>query len=41
MIKAKQSERESKRFDGDYRKEQRHLQQTLKELDTGNIFISI
>ena len=35
MIKAKQSERESKRLEGDVKKEQRHLHHTLKELDVG------
>jgi isoleucyl-tRNA synthetase len=35
MIKAKQSERESKRLEGDVKKEQRHLHHTLKELDIG------
>jgi hypothetical protein len=35
MIKAKQSERESKRLDGDVKKEQRHLHHTLQELDVG------
>jgi hypothetical protein len=35
MIKAKQSERESKRLEGDVKKEQRHLNHTLKELDVG------
>ena len=35
MIKAKQSERETKRLEGDIKKEQRHLHHTLKELDVG------
>lgn len=35
MIKAKQSEREGKRVDGDVKKEQRHLNHTLKDLDIG------
>jgi hypothetical protein len=35
MIKSKQTERESKRFDTDIKKEQRHLQYSLKELDMG------
>ncbi|CAF4274674.1 unnamed protein product, partial [Rotaria sp. Silwood2] len=33
MIKAKQTEREGKRLEGDVKKEQRHLHHTLKELD--------
>ncbi len=39
MIKAKQSERESKRLEGDVKKEQRHLHHTLKELDIGQYWI--
>ena len=35
MIKAKHNERESKRLEGDVKKDQRHLHQTLKELDVG------
>ena len=35
MIKAKQSEREVKRSEGDVKKEQRHLHHTLKDLDVG------
>ena len=35
MIKAKHSERESKRLEGDVKKDQRHLHHTLKELDVG------
>lgn len=37
MIKAKQTERESKRLEGDVKKEQRHLHHTLKELDSGKV----
>ncbi len=37
MIKSKQNERESKRLEGDVRKEQRHLHHTLKELDVGKL----
>jgi hypothetical protein len=40
MIKAKQTERESKRLEGDVRKEQRHLNHTLKELDIGKYLIN-
>ncbi len=35
MIKSKQSERETKRLEGDVKKEQRHLNHTLRELDVG------
>jgi hypothetical protein len=35
MIKSKQSEREVKRLEGDVKKEQRHLNHTLKGLDVG------
>lgn len=38
MIKSKQTEREGKRVDGDVKKEQRHLNHTLKELDIGTVF---
>ena len=44
MIKAKQSEREAKRLEGDIKKEQRHLNHSLRELDVGKYkfkFISI
>jgi len=41
MIKAKQTERESKRLEGDVKKEQRHLNHTLKELDVGKYLIYI
>lgn len=37
MIKSKQSERESKRLEGDVKKEQRYLNHTLKELDVDSI----
>jgi len=37
MIKSKQTERESKRLEGDVKKEQRYLNHTLKELDVGRI----
>ncbi len=39
MIKSKHNERESKRLEGDVKKEQRHLNHTLKELDVGKYFI--
>ncbi len=39
MIKSKQTERESKRLEGDVKKEQRHLHHTLKELDVGQYWI--
>ncbi len=35
MIKAKQSEREAKRLEGDIKKEQRQLQHSLRNLDVG------
>jgi hypothetical protein len=35
MIKAKQTEREAKRLEGDIKKEQRHLHYSLKGLDVG------
>jgi len=35
MIKAKQSEREAKRLEGDIKKEKRHLHHSLRELDVG------
>jgi hypothetical protein len=35
MIKAKQSEREAKRLEGDIKKEQRQLRHSLRELDVG------
>jgi hypothetical protein len=35
MIKSKQNERESKRSEGDVKKEQRHLHHTLNELAVG------
>lgn len=35
MIKAKQSEREAKRLEGDIKKEQRRLQYSLRDLDVG------
>ena len=35
MIKAKKSEREVKRLEGDIKKEQQHLRQSLRKLDVG------
>lgn len=35
MIKAKQSEREAKRLEGDIKKERRQLQHSIRELDVG------
>lgn len=35
MIKAKQSEREAKRLEGDVKKEQRQLHYSLRDLDVG------
>lgn len=35
MIKAKQSEREAKRLEGDIKKEQRQLHYSLRDLDVG------
>jgi hypothetical protein len=35
MIKAKQSEREAKRLEGDIKKERRELQHSIRELDVG------
>jgi hypothetical protein len=35
MIKAKQSEREAKRLEGDVKKEQRLIRHTLRDLDVG------
>jgi hypothetical protein len=35
MIKAKQTEREAKRLEGDIKKEQRRLHHSLRDLDVG------
>lgn len=39
MIKAKQSEREAKRLEGDIKKEQRYLHYSLRDLDVGTYTI--
>jgi len=41
MIKAKQNERAVKRVEGDIKKEQRHLRQSLRKFDVGKCEMKI